>query len=65
MDYKRIRGRLVLESLDLIEECRKSNSRYQPCDTGLETEKCKLGVARTFLAWEKITCELLLRGKVT
>jgi len=54
-----------LVSLDLIEKRRKSNSRYQPCDTGLETEKCKLGVARTFLAWEKITCELLLRGKVT
>ena len=51
--YKRIRGRLALVSLDLIEKCRKSNSRYQLCDTGLETDKCKLGVARTFLAWEK------------
>ena len=37
MDDKRIRGRLVLVSLDLIEKHGKSNSRYKLYDTRLET----------------------------
>ena len=50
MDYKRIRWRLVLVNLDLIEKRRKSNSRYQLCDTGLETvrEKKNLGWLELF-----------------